>query len=86
MRSRWNIALPWKHFTKFTLHQVVYLLQIQYVIVICEVQQLTLRRWNFITKIRGKLTKFSEISPQNIPHPPVTVHFRAILSTKYHII
>ena len=31
MRSRWNIALPWKHYTKFKLHQHVHLLQIQFV-------------------------------------------------------
>ena len=86
MRSRWNIALPWKHCTKFKLHQLVHLLQIQYVNVFCEMQQLKLRRWNFITLIRGKLTKFLKMSPQNIPYPPVTVNFRAIFSTKYHII
>ena len=49
MRSRWNIALPWKHYTKFKLHQFVHLLQIKYVNVFCEMQQLRLRRWNFVT-------------------------------------
>ena len=58
MRSRWNIALPWKHYTKFKLHQLVHLLQIKYVKLFCEMQQLRLRRWNFITQLRGKLTKF----------------------------
>ena len=77
MRPRWNKALPGKHITKFKLHQLVHLLQIQYVNVFCEMQQLRLRCWNFI---------ILKISPQNIPHPPVTVHFKAILSTKYHII
>ena len=43
------IALPWKHFTKFKLHQLVNLLQIQHVNVFCEMQQLRLRHWNFIT-------------------------------------
>ena len=47
MRSRWNIASPWKHYTQFKLHQLVHLLQIQYVNVFCEMQQLRLRRWNF---------------------------------------
>ena len=58
MRSRWNIALPWKHYTKFNEHQLVHLLQIKYVKLFCEMQQLRLRRWNFITQLRGKLTKF----------------------------
>ena len=49
MRSRWNKALPWKHFTKFKFHQPAHLLQIQQVNVFCEMQQLRLRRWNFIT-------------------------------------
>ena len=49
MRSRWNIALPWKHYAKFNLHHIVHLLQIQYANVFCEIQQLRLRRWNFIT-------------------------------------
>ena len=44
MRSGWNKALPWKHYTKFKLHQLVHLLQIQYVNVFCEMQQLRLRR------------------------------------------
>ena len=48
MRSRWNIALPWKDYTKFKLHQLVHLLQIKYVNVFCEMQQLRLKRWNFI--------------------------------------
>ena len=48
MRSRWNIALPWKHYAKFKLHQLVHLLQIKYVNVLREMQQLRLRRWNFI--------------------------------------
>ena len=60
MRSRWNIALPWKHYTKFKLHQLVHLLQIQYVNVFCEMQRLRLRHWNNIALIRGKLNKFSE--------------------------
>ena len=50
MRSRWNIALPWEHNTKFKLHQLVNLLQMQYVDVFCEMQQLRLRRWNFLHK------------------------------------
>ena len=48
MRSRWNIALPWKHYTKFKLHQLVHLLQIQYVNVFRKMQQLRLDGWNFI--------------------------------------
>ena len=44
-----KIALPWKHFTKFKLHRLVHLLQIQYVNGFCKMQQLRLRRWNFIT-------------------------------------
>ena len=36
MPSRWNIALPWKHYTKYKLHELVHLLQIQYVNVFCE--------------------------------------------------
>ena len=68
MRSSWNIALLWKHYTKFKLHQLVHLLQIQYVNVFCEMQQLRLRPWNFITKIKGKLTKFSEnFTPKYTP-------------------
>ena len=68
MRSRWNIALPWKHYTKLKVHQRVHLLQIQYVNVFCEMQQLSLRCWNFITSIRGKLTKFSEnFTPKYTP-------------------
>ena len=68
MRSRWNIALPWQHYTKFKLYQPVLLLQIQYVNVICEMQQLRLRRWNLITLIKGKFTKFSEnFTPKYTP-------------------
>ena len=68
MRSRWNIALPWKHYTKLKVHQLVHLLQIQYVNVFYEMQQLRSRRWNFITEIRGKLTKFSEnLTPKYTP-------------------
>ena len=69
MRSRWNISLSWKHYTKFKLHQLVHLLQKQYVNVFCEMQQLRLRRWNFITIIRGKLTKFSENFTQKYTPP-----------------
>ena len=29
MRSRQNIALPWKHYTQFKLHQLVHLLQMK---------------------------------------------------------
>ena len=86
MRSRWNIASPWKHITKFELPQLVHLLQIKYVNVFCEMQQLRLRRLNFITLIRGKLTKFSEnLTPKHYP-PTGNGSFYAILSTKYHII
>ena len=49
MCSHWNIALPWKHYTKFKLYQLVHLLQIQYVNVFCVKQYLRLWRWNFIT-------------------------------------
>ena len=35
---------------------------------------------------KRKITKFSENFAQNIAYPPVTVHLRAISSTKYHII
>ena len=49
MRSLWNITLPWKHYTKFKLPQLVHLLQIQYVNVLCEMQELRKKRWNFIT-------------------------------------
>ena len=49
MRSRWNIALQWKHYTKFKLHQFVNLLQIKYVNVFRQMQQMRLRRWNFIS-------------------------------------
>ena len=49
MRSCWNLALPWKHYTEFNLHQLVHLLQIKYVNVFSEMQRLRLRRWNFIT-------------------------------------
>ena len=40
MRSRWNKALPWKHYTKLMLHQLVHLLQIKYVNAFREMQQL----------------------------------------------
>ena len=49
MRSRWNIALPWKHYTQVKLNQLLHLLQKQNVNVFCEMQQLRLRRWDFIT-------------------------------------
>ena len=49
MPSRWILVLPWKHYTEFKLHQLMHLLQIQYVNVFCEIQQLRLGRWNFIT-------------------------------------
>ena len=42
-------TMLWKHYTLFKLHQYVHLLQIQYINVFCEMQQLRLRRWNFIT-------------------------------------
>ena len=68
MRSRWNIALPWKHYTKLKLHQLVHLLQIKYVNVFREMQQLRLKRWNFITLLIGKFTKFSEnFTPKYTP-------------------
>ena len=44
-------------------------LQIQYVNVFREKQQLKLRRWNFITLIKGKLTKFLKISPPKYTLP-----------------
>ena len=50
MRSHWNIVLPWKHYVKFKLDQLVHLLQIQYVNVFCEMQQLRLRLWNLLQK------------------------------------
>ena len=40
MRSHWNIALPWKHYTKFKLHQLVHMLQIQYVNATTEIKAL----------------------------------------------
>ena len=49
MRSQWNKALPWEHYTTIKFYQLVHLSQIQYVNVFCEMQQLRLRRWNFIT-------------------------------------
>ena len=49
MCSSWKIALPWKHYTHLKLHQLVHLLPIEYVNEFCEMQQLRLRRWNFIT-------------------------------------
>ena len=62
------MALPWKHYTKFKLHQLVRVLQIQYVNVFCEMQQLRVGHLNFITYIRGKLTKFSEnFTPKYTP-------------------
>ena len=38
MRSCWNVALPWKHYTKFKSHQLVHLLHIKYVNVFREMQ------------------------------------------------
>ena len=68
MRSRLNIALPWKHYKKFKLHELAHLLQIKNVNVFREIQQLRLRRWNFITQIKGNLTKFSEnVTPKYTP-------------------
>ena len=68
MRSRWNIALPWKHYTKFKLHNLVHLLQIQYVNAFSEMQQLRWRRWSFITQIRGKLSKYYDnFTPKYTP-------------------
>ena len=44
MHSRWNIALPWKHYAKFKLHQLVQLLQIKclntFLIVTTEIEAL----------------------------------------------
>ena len=66
---------------KIKLHQLVHLLQIQYVNVFCEMEQLRLRRWNFIALIRGKLTKVSKISPKIYP----THQLRFILEQYYQL-
>ena len=68
MRLRWNTALPWKHYTKLKLHQLVHLLRIKCLNVFYVMQQLRLMRWNLITKIKGKLTKFSDnFTPKYTP-------------------
>ena len=67
---------------KFKVHQLVHLLQIQYVNVFYEMQQLRLRRWNFIKEIRGKLTKFSE---NLTPKIYLTHQLRFILEQYYQL-